>query len=78
MLYFGHATLIPVMSEIATPCEKVCIVDHACGLCLGCGRSLAEIELWTAFHEDERRRVMSELPRRLDALRAHSAARAKR
>jgi hypothetical protein len=78
MLYFGRATLIPVMTEIATPCENVCIVDHACGLCLGCGRSLAEIERWTAFHEDERLRIMSELPRRLDALRAHSAARAKR
>jgi hypothetical protein len=78
MLYFGPVMLIPVMIEIATPCAKVCIVDHAYGLCRGCGRSLAEIERWTAFREDERLRIMSELPRRLDVLRAHSAARAKR
>jgi predicted Fe-S protein YdhL (DUF1289 family) len=78
MLYFGRLTLIPVMTETATPCEKVCIVDHASGLCRGCGRSLAEIERWTAFREDERLRIMRELPRRLDVLRAHSAARAKR
>jgi len=78
MLYFGRVTLIPVMIEVATPCEKVCTLDHARGLCLGCGRSLAEIERWTAFREDERLRIMSELPRRLDALRAQSAARAKR
>ena len=78
VLYFGPVTLIPVMTDIATPCEKICIVDHASGLCLGCGRSLAEIERWTTFGENERVGIRSELPRRLDALRAPRAARTKR
>jgi predicted Fe-S protein YdhL (DUF1289 family) len=53
---------------IETPCEKICIVDPASGLCRGCGRSLAEIGNWTAYSDAERRRIMAELPDRLDAM----------
>ena len=42
------------MAAILTPCEKICIVDPASGLCRGCGRSLAEIERWTVL---QRRRA---------------------
>jgi predicted Fe-S protein YdhL (DUF1289 family) len=52
-----------------TPCEKICIVDPRSGLCRGCGRSLSEIERWTAFGDAERARVMAELPARLKAMR---------
>ena len=31
------------MPSIESPCIKVCAVDPRSGLCLGCGRSLAEI-----------------------------------
>jgi hypothetical protein len=53
---------------IVTPCEKICIVDPASGLCRGCGRSVAEIEHWTAYSDKERERIMSELPLRLEAI----------
>jgi predicted Fe-S protein YdhL (DUF1289 family) len=76
--YFGRATLILVMSDIATPCEKICIVDHACDLCLGCRRSVIEIQRWTAFNEDQRLGIMRELPGRLHTLQARNAACAKR
>lgn len=49
---------------IATPCVKVCIVDGASGLCLGCFRSLAEIGGWSAMDEARRAEVMAELPSR--------------
>jgi predicted Fe-S protein YdhL (DUF1289 family) len=65
------------MAEIDTPCEKICIVDHASGLCRGCGRSLVEIERWASFHDSERTRIMRELPRRLAAMHARAAAPAK-
>jgi predicted Fe-S protein YdhL (DUF1289 family) len=58
------------MAAIETPCEKICILDQPSGLCRGCGRSLAEIERWTAYSKDERARIMAELPRRLDAMNA--------
>jgi uncharacterized protein len=51
-----------------TPCTKVCVVDPHAGLCIGCGRSLAEIGGWAGYSDAERGRVMAQLPRRLTAL----------
>jgi len=48
--------------SIATPCVKVCIVDGASGLCLGCWRTLAEIGGWSGFTDADRARIMAELP----------------
>jgi hypothetical protein len=56
------------MATIETPCEKICIVDEPSGLCRGCGRSLIEIERWTAYSDAERSRVVAQLPDRLDAM----------
>jgi predicted Fe-S protein YdhL (DUF1289 family) len=64
------------MSKITTPCEKICVVDQDSGLCLGCGRSIPEIERWSAIGESNRLRIMSELSARLDALWADRANRA--
>ena len=50
---------------ISTPCVKVCIVDGGTGLCLGCGRTLAEIAAWGGMDEGRRLSIMSELPARL-------------
>jgi predicted Fe-S protein YdhL (DUF1289 family) len=61
------------MAAIETPCEQICIVDQPSGLCRGCGRSLAEIERWTAYGDGERGRIMAELPRRLAAMNARPA-----
>ena len=58
-------------SSIETPCNKVCVIDPASGLCIGCGRTLAEIGSWISMTADERRRVMDELPARRAALPAH-------
>ena len=52
---------------IATPCVKVCIVDGASGLCLGCWRTLPEIGGWSGFSDAERARIMAELPARAGA-----------
>jgi uncharacterized protein len=65
---------IRVPALIETPCEKVCVVDAASGLCRGCGRSLSEIERWTAYSDAERSRIMTELPGRLDAMQARPGA----
>jgi predicted Fe-S protein YdhL (DUF1289 family) len=62
------------MAAIETPCEQICIVDQPSGLCRGCGRSLAEIERWTAYSDGERGRIMDQLPRRLEAMNARPAA----
>lgn len=54
---------------IATPCIKVCIVDPESSLCLGCYRTLTEIGGWSRLAEDERARLMAELPARRSRIR---------
>jgi predicted Fe-S protein YdhL (DUF1289 family) len=56
--------------SIQTPCTKICTIDPACGLCTGCGRTLDEIARWSTLTDDERTRVMAELPRRMGRLAA--------
>jgi hypothetical protein len=51
--------------DIQSPCNKVCAVDPISALCVGCGRTLAEIESWLRLSPDERARIMAELPGRL-------------
>jgi uncharacterized protein len=58
-------------SPIESPCNKVCVIDAAYGLCIGCGRTLAEIGGWISMTANERRRVMAELPARRAALPRH-------
>ena len=55
-------------SDIETPCNKVCVLDAVSGLCIGCGRTGAEIGSWIGMTAEERRRIMAEIPARLAAL----------
>jgi predicted Fe-S protein YdhL (DUF1289 family) len=60
------APVTPPARPIATPCVKVCVVDGASGLCLGCWRTLAEIGGWSGLTDDQRAAVMADLPGRRD------------
>ncbi|HWX83028.1 MAG TPA: DUF1289 domain-containing protein [Xanthobacteraceae bacterium] len=55
-------------TSIETPCNRVCVVHPALGLCIGCGRSLDEITRWVDLTPAERGRIMAQLPSRLAAL----------
>jgi predicted Fe-S protein YdhL (DUF1289 family) len=50
--------------SIATPCVKVCVVDGASSLCLGCWRTLSEIAGWSGLTDAERAAIMAQLPAR--------------
>src|SRR5262245_17974063 len=56
------------MTEIASPCNKICVVDPHAALCVGCGRSLDDIAGWVRFSPEERTRIIAELPGRLQRL----------
>jgi predicted Fe-S protein YdhL (DUF1289 family) len=58
------------MDPVSTPCIKVCAVSGQTGLCIGCGRTLAEIARWGGMDEAARREIMAELPARLAAVAA--------
>ena len=57
----------------ASPCVKICVVDPASGLCIGCGRTVAEIATWRELDADERRAIMAGLEQRLRAARSRAA-----
>lgn len=48
---------------VLSPCVGICSLD-AHGRCEGCLRSTAEIARWSQMNDDERLRVMEELPLR--------------
>jgi predicted Fe-S protein YdhL (DUF1289 family) len=56
------------MSTPRTPCIKVCVMDPARNVCLGCCRTLDEIACWCSMSEAERARVMAGLNARRKAL----------
>ncbi len=51
-------------SSVKTPCIKVCFLDAASGLCLGCFRTADEIGDWAAMASERRESILSELPGR--------------
>jgi uncharacterized protein len=49
--------------RIASPCVRNCCLDGE-DICLGCGRSLAEITAWSGSSEPERRAILERAARR--------------
>jgi predicted Fe-S protein YdhL (DUF1289 family) len=61
-----------------SPCIDVCTLDAATQSCIGCGRTLVEIEGWIAFTPQQRKAINAELPgrrARFEARRLADAAR---
>ena len=50
-----------------TPCVGVCEMDARTALCVGCGRTLAEIARWGGMASTERRAIMAMLDQRMRA-----------
>lgn len=53
------------MTRVSSPCIRVCLLDPETGLCEGCGRTREEIAKWYRLQEEERLRIMAELPERM-------------
>ncbi|MEM9122363.1 MAG: DUF1289 domain-containing protein [Pseudomonadota bacterium] len=51
-------------SPIQSPCRKLCAIDPATSLCMGCYRTLPEIGIWTRLSPEERSSIMAALPER--------------
>ena len=54
---------IDLKERIVSPCIKVCNSNWK-GLCVGCYRNILEITQWGTMSNDERKRIMSEIPKR--------------
>ncbi|MGJ3231277.1 MAG: DUF1289 domain-containing protein [Oceanicaulis sp.] len=55
---------------IWSPCKKICLVDPAHSLCVGCFRTLDELGRWTMMSDAERLEVKSALKDREARYRA--------
>ena len=53
---------------LPSPCKNVCVMHEPSGHCLGCGRTLDEIALWSVLDDDDKRAVRALLPERLAQL----------
>jgi len=47
-----------------SPCIKICQIDRASRLCVGCGRTIDEIAAWSSMSHAERERIMAGLEER--------------
>jgi len=56
-----------------SPCVKVCQMDPARGVCIGCCRTLDEIARWSGMSDAEREHVLSLLPDRRTILAGDSS-----
>lgn len=49
-----------------SPCLNVCLYDDATGICMSCGLTAEESQKWDRIPEDERLRILDELPKRME------------
>ena len=56
----------------STPCVRICVVDPISALCVGCGRTVAEIAAWPTMAETERTALMASLDARLREARSRT------
>jgi uncharacterized protein len=47
--------------EVTSPCNRICTIDQASGLCRGCLRTIEEIRDWSRMSPGERRALVAAL-----------------
>lgn len=50
--------------KVASPCISICSIEEASGFCKGCKRTLQEVAMWLYMSEEEKARVVAQLPER--------------
>lgn len=56
------------------PCVSVCRFEGRTGWCVGCGRTVPEIRAWRKLQPQGRRKILSDLQRRLGKIASRSEA----
>jgi predicted Fe-S protein YdhL (DUF1289 family) len=49
---------------VPSPCIKVCVMDEANGVCIGCLRTLDEIAAWGALDAEAKRAILARIGER--------------
>lgn len=53
-----------------SPCKLICSMERESGFCFGCGRTQDEIAYWSVSSDEEKKRILAELPARMPPLEA--------
>lgn len=53
--------------DLESPCVEICQFDYVKGMCIGCMRTLKEIEAWMHCNADEKRRILDNVKERKEA-----------
>ena len=53
---------------LPSPCRNICRMDEPSGDCVGCGRTLDEIALWSVLDDGDKRAVWALLTDRMACL----------
>ena len=64
--------------RVPSPCNNVCRIDNASGLCEGCLRTIDEVVAWGTSSDDDRRAVWAQLKQRADAIAGDALTRRER
>ncbi|HEY0269197.1 MAG TPA: DUF1289 domain-containing protein [Methyloradius sp.] len=59
------------MQEIQSPCIGICSMSETNGLCMGCYRTIEEIEQWWDMTNAQRSQVITQLPEREQSVFDH-------
>jgi uncharacterized protein len=57
----------PPRATVPSPCRDVCQLDTQ-GICIGCGRSIAEITEWTRADNERRLEIRAAARARIEAV----------
>jgi uncharacterized protein len=58
------------MTDVLSPCRKICVLDASKTWCTACGRTLDEIANWSQASETEQQAIVEQLPERLVQLKS--------
>lgn len=53
-----------IKPEVESPCVNICRMDAENRYCIGCWRTLDEIQCWTTMSDEERAAVMAQIESR--------------
>lgn len=55
-------------TAVRSPCVKVCQIDPATQLCMGCNRTQEERDWWVAYTDQQQREVLARCDQRREVL----------
>ena len=50
-----------MMNETDSPCIDICTIDRDSGECIGCGRTVEEINNWANFDNLKKKQILENL-----------------